>query len=71
LVTSPTPQQIIDFRASKAVQDRMRFLLDKNRNGKLTAEEQTELEQMSQINHFMIRLKAHAYKALNRPQATD
>lgn len=71
LVSSPTPQQIIDFRASQAGQERMRFLLDKNRSGKLTAEEQIELEQMSQINHFMIRLKAHAHKALNRSHSAD
>ena len=64
LISAPTLQQIIDFHASENVQERMRMLLDKNRNDNLTADEQAELDQMSQINGFMIRLKAHAHKAL-------
>ncbi|GAB5491051.1 MAG: hypothetical protein Phog2KO_12660 [Phototrophicaceae bacterium] len=64
LLTSPTPQQIIDFRASDVAQERLRYLLDANCNGTLTLEEEAELEDTSNINHFMIGLKAKAHEAI-------
>ena len=64
LVSSPTPQQIIEFHASPAAQERLRYLLDVNREGTLTAEELAELDEASWINHFVILLKAKASKVL-------
>lgn len=64
LLTSPTPQQIIDFRASDVAQQRLRYLLDANRNDALTPEEEAELEDASNVNHFMMGLKAKAYEAV-------
>lgn len=64
LLSSPTPQQIIDFRASDAAQQRLRYLLDANRNETLTSDEAAELEEASHVNQFMMTLKAEAYKAL-------
>ena len=64
LLTSPTPQQIIEFRASDAAQLRLRYLLDANRNGTLTPGEEAELEDASNVNHFMIGLKAKARGAV-------
>lgn len=64
LVQSPTPQSIIDFRASEAAQQRLRTLLDANRDGLLSDAERAELEEASQINHFMTLLKARAHKRL-------
>lgn len=61
LLTSPTPQQIIEFRASEVAQERLRYLLDANRNGTLTADEEAELEDASNVNHFMMSLKAKAH----------
>lgn len=61
LLTSPTPQEIIDFRASQAAQQRLRYLLDANRNGTLTDEEEAELEVASNVNQFMMTLKAKAH----------
>lgn len=60
LLTSPTPQQIIGFRACAVAQERLRYLLDANRNGTLTLEEDAELEDTSNVNHFMMGLKAKA-----------
>lgn len=60
LLSSPTPQQIIDFRASDGAQRRLRYLLDVNRNGTLTPEEASELEVASNVNQFMMTLKAKA-----------
>ena len=39
LVSSPTPERIIDFHASDAAQARLRYLLDANRKGTLSPEE--------------------------------
>jgi hypothetical protein len=60
LLSSPTPQQIIDFRASDAAQQRLRYLLDANRNETLSPEEAAELEVASNVNQFMMTLKAKA-----------
>ena len=64
LLLSPTPQQIIAFHASDAAQQRLRYLLDANREGTLSDAERGELEEASQINHFVTRLKAKAHQTL-------
>jgi hypothetical protein len=64
LISSPTPQQIVDFQASEAAQARLRYLLERKRSGTLTAEENAEMEEMSHLNHFVVLLKARAHKAL-------
>ena len=58
LLSSPTPQDVINFHASDAAQSRLRHLLDANRQGTLTDQERAELDEASQINHFMTLLKA-------------
>lgn len=60
LVSSPTPQQIIEFHASDELQARVRYLLEKNQAVLLTVEENKELEQISQMNHLMRMLKIKA-----------
>ena len=67
LLTSPTPQQIIDFRASEAAQQRLRYLLDANRNDTLTDEESAELDVASNVNQFMMTLKAKAHMGVTLP----
>jgi hypothetical protein len=64
LLTSPTPQQVIDFRASEAAQNRLRDLLDANRAGTLNGEEQAELDEAMQMDHFVTLLKAKAHLKL-------
>jgi hypothetical protein len=63
LLSSPTPQQIIAFHASSAAQERLRYLLDGQRNGVLSDAERAELEEASQLNHFVTLLKAKAHQA--------
>jgi hypothetical protein len=62
LLTSPTPINIINFHASEAAQQRLRYLLDANRDGLISDAERAELEEASQINHFIMRLKAKAHE---------
>ncbi len=64
LLSSPTPQQIIEFQASDAAQQRLRDLLEANRQGTLTDAERAELDEASQLNHFVIRLKAKAHQSI-------
>lgn len=64
LLSSPTSEQILAFHASDAAQARLRHLLDANREGALSPEERAELDEASQMNHFVILLKAKARQAL-------
>lgn len=64
LVSTPTPEQIIEFRPSEALQGRVRDLLDRNRSGTLSTEEQAELDEFSRMNHFVSMLKIRARKRL-------
>jgi hypothetical protein len=64
LLHAPTPAQIIDFHASTAAQQRLRYLLEANQEGSLSDGERAELEEASQINHFVLRLKAKAHHSL-------
>lgn len=64
LLTAPSPQQIIDFHASQDAQARLHHLLDANRDGTLSETESAELAEASQMNHFVILLKAKAHQKL-------
>ena len=64
LISQPTPEQVIAFRPSETSQERMRYLLDANRNGTLTPAETTELDENINLEHFMRRLKIHARQKL-------
>ncbi len=60
LATRPTPEQIIAYKSSAAVQARLEELLDKNREEGLTEAENAELDVYELVHHSMIRLKARA-----------
>ncbi|MBC7811646.1 MAG: hypothetical protein H7175_10890 [Burkholderiales bacterium] len=60
LLSRPTPEQVIEFQASDAVNDRLHELLDKNSEGSLTAEEQSELNRFLEYDHIFTMLKAKA-----------
>jgi hypothetical protein len=65
LLSSPTPEQVIAFRASSTTQERARQLLESNRSGALTAEQEAELNEFERINHFVSMLKIYARQRLN------
>jgi len=64
LVSSPTPEQIIAYHPSQVLQSRLSDLLDRNRNGVLSAEERAELDEFSRMNHLMSMLKIRADKRI-------
>jgi hypothetical protein len=61
LITRPTPEEIVAFKVSAEAQERLRTLLDKNREGSLTEIEAAELDLYEQLEHMMILLKAKAH----------
>ena len=54
------PAKILSLRPSETAQSRLRELLQKNREGLLSAEEQYELDRMLALDHLIALAKAHA-----------
>ncbi len=67
LARSASPEQILAFKVSDAMQRRADELLDKNNEGELTSEEAAELQQMLQFERMVSLLKAHAAGSLGQP----
>jgi hypothetical protein len=63
LVTSPTPEAIIAFSVSPTAQERLRDLLERNRESVLTLAENNELNLYERLDHTMTLLKARAHQA--------
>jgi len=64
LAHGPQPQEIIEFRPSEQSLQRVRELLEKNREGTLSRDEEAELDEISALNRLFIRLKAEARQLL-------
>lgn len=67
LTSAPTPQEIINYKVSTAVQQRLETLLDKNREALLNPREQAELISYQQLNHLFILLKARSRTLPHQP----
>lgn len=64
LLSAPAPEAVIALRPSRAAQERLRYLLDGNRNQTLNDAERAELETYLQVEHFVRRLKIRAQEKL-------
>lgn len=51
---------ILHFRPSARAQRWARYLLERNKTGRLTAEEASELERLGELEHLMQLVKARA-----------
>lgn len=60
LVEKATAQEILAYKASPEEQERADDLTEKNKIGGLSADEQVELQQMIEVNVFVMLLKAKA-----------
>ena len=58
------PQKILALRPSETAQHRLRELLEKNREKKLTAGEIYELDRTLALDHLIALAKAHARQRL-------
>jgi hypothetical protein len=54
------PAKVLAFRPSRKIQERVRYLLDRNKTGELTEEESAELERFGELEHLMQLVKARA-----------
>lgn len=60
LASSPSTEQILAFRPSEAAQARLGELLQASKEGRLSSEEQRELDEFEQVEHFVRMLKLYA-----------
>ena len=65
LSTNPTPAQIVAFVAPSDMQERIRSLLARSKEGKLTSAEEAELDEYERIEHMMVMIKS---KSLSLPR---
>lgn len=65
IVSSPSPEEIVAFKPSTALEDRLDTLLAKNKQEQLSADEREELNSFLQLNHFMNMLKIRARQKLD------
>ena len=61
-----TPGKILAFRPSQAAQERVQYLLARNKTGEITTEEATELERFGELEHLMQLVKARAHLYVKR-----
>jgi hypothetical protein len=62
-----TTAQILAFRPSRETQERVSYLLAKNKTGELTEEEAEELERFGELEHLMQLVKARALLYSHNP----
>lgn len=60
IAAGTTPQNVIAFRPSEAVEARVEDLLEREKDGELSATEKSELDHFMQIEHLMRLAKARA-----------
>jgi hypothetical protein len=64
IASNPTPQQIADFRPTPEMQERLQLLLNRNKSGDLTPDEEAELDEYGRIEHIVMMLKAGNLRSL-------
>lgn len=64
IVSKPTPEEIIAFRPTAEMEERLRVLLERSKGGKITVAESKELDEYERIQHLMIMLKAGVFSQL-------
>ena len=65
LASSPSAEQLVNYRPPQAMQQRLDDLLAANRTHGLSEAEQTELDEFLRMNRFMSRLKLKARQRLS------
>ena len=60
LASSPAPEDVIAYKIPTDLQERLSFLLEKNRTERLSTEEFTELNQFEFLEHIFRVAKARA-----------
>lgn len=66
LLHQPTPEDIIAFRPSPAINTRLYELIDRERAGQLSDTEARELESYLYLEHLMRLMKVEAHRQLEQ-----
>lgn len=64
LASRPTPEEILAIQPSAALQARMSELLERNKAGALSREEEGELERYLTLEHLVRLAKVHAHQQI-------
>lgn len=54
IAAGTTPEAVVAFRPSKKVQERVAGLVERSKDGSISPEEQSELEDYLQLEHIML-----------------
>ena len=65
LARGPQPEEIVAFRPSESSVERVRELLEKNREGTLTPAEEAEMDYIGTLNNLFSLIKIHARQRLH------
>ena len=65
ITSSPTLQQIAEFRFSENTQSLISNLLEANRNGNLADSDEVELDEYLRVEHLVRKAKIRAYEKLD------
>ncbi|HEY7388946.1 MAG TPA: hypothetical protein VH640_10595 [Bryobacteraceae bacterium] len=60
IAAGSTPEKVIAFHPSESSQQRVGELVERSKEGSLSREDQSELEDYLQLEHLMIMAKARA-----------
>jgi len=60
IAAGTTPEAVVAFRPSDSVQERVAELVERSKNGCISTEDQSELDDYLQLEHIMIMAKARA-----------
>jgi len=60
IAAGTTPEAVVAFRPSVSVQERVAALVERSKDGSISSEEHSELEDYLQLEHIMIMAKARA-----------
>lgn len=66
LASRPTHEEILAFRPSETTQTRIRELLEANKDGRLSSDEQAELDEFENVEHFVRMLKLHTRQLIEK-----
>ena len=65
-LASLSPRRVLAYKASDKAQARVNDLLEKNKNGGLTGEENLEMDRYMTLEHIVRLAKAKAVQKLNK-----
>ena len=60
IAAGTTPEAVVAFHSSDRVRQRVAELVERSKDGSISAEDQSELEDYLQLEHIMIMAKARA-----------